>query len=218
MLNSPLYPGDTGEMPADARRVLSSLMRGPTLDGERQSKLWPVLLREEARIRSRLHDMFLSLVLDREQQIAFVQQADVAELDAPTLLRKSTLTFRETALLLHLRAELVVADAQGDRCVVEREHLIEHLRAYRSADERDEVKFDDRSDATIERMVTRHGILRKLKGSDTRLEVSQALRILFGVEEIETLTKTYASLRAGDALPVAAANENQDEIVEDTTA
>lgn len=198
MTDTLLYPGDTGSLPADTRRVLVNLLRGPMLDGMRQAKLWAVLVRDEAVIRSRLHELFLTLVLDREQQVAFVQQAEVGELDAPTLLRKSTLAFNETALLLHLRAQLAIADAQGERCVVERDDLLEHLKAYRPADETDLVRFDRQSETAIEKLA-KLGLLHRLKGNDSALEVSQALRLLFGIEEIETLTRTYAALQNGGA-------------------
>lgn len=198
MTDTTLYPGDTGTLPAETRRVLVNLMRGPMLDGLRQPKLWAVLVRDEAVIRSRLHELFLALVLDLEQQVAFVQQAEVGELDAPTLLRKSTLAFNETALLLHLRAQLAIADAQGERCVVERDDLLEHLKAYRPADESDLVRFDRQSETAIEKL-SKLGLLHRLKGNDNAMEVSQALRLLFGIEEIEALTRTYEALQNGGA-------------------
>jgi hypothetical protein len=215
MTDFELYPGDTGVLPVDTRRVLVNLLRGPTLDGTRQTQLWTILLRDETLIRSRLHDLFLALVLDRSQQVAFVQQAELAELDAPTLLRKSTLSFRETALLLHLRAELAVADAQEDRCVVDRDQVLEHLRVYQPADEADQVRFDKQSDAAIEKLI-KLSLLHRLKGSDARLEVSPALRLLFGLAEIEALTKTYEAMRSGAGLALAADDahgENQEEVL-----
>lgn len=207
-----LFPGDTGILSIDTRRVLVNLLRGPTLDGSRQTQLWTVLLRDEKLIRSRLNDMFLALVLDREQQVAFVQQAEVVELDAPTLLRKSTLSFRETALLLHLRSELVIADAQDARCVVERDDILEHLRAYRAADENDQVRFDKQSEAAIEKLV-KLSLLHRLKGNESSMEVSQALRLLFGIDEIEALTKTYIAMRTGEATLTAeqAVDANKEE-------
>lgn len=36
----------------------------------RQRRLWPVLLRDEAVLRARLHDLFLDLVVDTEHQVA----------------------------------------------------------------------------------------------------------------------------------------------------
>jgi uncharacterized protein YPO0396 len=59
------FSGDTGELPMDTRRVLVHLLLGPALDAERQTKLWPVLLRDEHALRSRLHELFLDLVIDQ---------------------------------------------------------------------------------------------------------------------------------------------------------
>jgi hypothetical protein len=213
MTDFELYQGDTGTLPVDTRRVLVNLLRGPTLDGARQTQLWAILLRDERLVRSRLHDLFLVLVLDRDQQVAFVQQAELAELDAPTLLRKSTLSFRETALLLHLRAELAVSDAQEDRCVVDRDQVLEHLRVYLPADESDQVRFDKQSDAAIEKLI-KLSLLHRLKGSDARLEVSPALRLLFSLAEIEALTKTYETMRAG-GVSAQSVDDAQEEIQEE---
>jgi len=66
-----LYAGDNGELPHDVRRVLVKLLVGPALEAQQHSKLWLVLLREEHRIRSRLSELFLELMLDRELGCSF---------------------------------------------------------------------------------------------------------------------------------------------------
>lgn len=197
MITTTLFPGDTGELSADTRRVLVNLLRGPMIDGQRQAQLWGTLLRDQDVIRSRLNDIYLTLVLDTEQLVAFTQQAEVDSGDAPTLLRKSTFTFKETALLLHLRGELAIADAQGDRCVVDREQLVEHLKAYLPTNDNDSVKYDKQSEAAIEKLV-KLSLLHKLKGSESRLEVSQAMRLMFTITEIETMTAAYEAMRTGN--------------------
>src|SRR6185437_12230318 len=114
-----LFPNDTGSLPFDARRVLCQLLAGPSVDAERHALLWPVLLREETAIRARLCELFLELVLDRDLRVAFVRQADTGELETPTLLRSSPLTFIDSVLLLTLRQRLAEAESQGQRAVVE---------------------------------------------------------------------------------------------------
>ena len=61
-----LYPGDRGELPLEARRVLVQLLAGPSLDGRRHGRLWPSLLQYRDRIESRLGDLFLELVVDTD--------------------------------------------------------------------------------------------------------------------------------------------------------
>ena len=71
-LGQGLYPGDRGELSLDTRRVLVQLLAGPSLDGRRHSKLWPFLIRDEVAIRSRLSELFLQLVIDRDLHVAFI--------------------------------------------------------------------------------------------------------------------------------------------------
>jgi hypothetical protein len=122
-----LFLGDSGELSLDARRTLVQLLAGPSLDGRRHAKLWPVLLRDEHVIRQRLADLFLELVIDRDMQVAFTRQADTGDLEVPLLLRRAQLTFIDSILLLHLRQRLTQADAQGERAVVSLDEITENL-------------------------------------------------------------------------------------------
>ncbi|MHB1805097.1 MAG: hypothetical protein ACYCO7_09110, partial [Acidithiobacillus ferrooxidans] len=38
-----LFLGDSGELALDTRRALVQLLAGPSLDGRRHQKLWPIL-------------------------------------------------------------------------------------------------------------------------------------------------------------------------------
>src|SRR5579871_1157533 len=88
-----LYNSDQGDLPLDTRRVLVQLLSGPSLDGRRHGKLWPVLLRDEAVIRRSLSNVFLDLIVDRDLEVAYTRQADIEDLDTPKLLRNVKLTF-----------------------------------------------------------------------------------------------------------------------------
>ena len=56
-----LYLDDHGTLPLETRRVLVQLLTGPSLDGRRHPKLWPVLLRDEQALRIQLSELFLDL-------------------------------------------------------------------------------------------------------------------------------------------------------------
>src|SRR5437870_7673 len=88
-----LFSGDSGELPWDTRRVLVQLLAGPSVDGRRHPKLWPVLVRDERLIRGRLSELFLDLVVDVDLKVAFTRQADAGDLEIPVLLRRAQLTF-----------------------------------------------------------------------------------------------------------------------------
>ncbi|MEO8179822.1 MAG: DUF4194 domain-containing protein [Deltaproteobacteria bacterium] len=188
-----LFAGDAGELPMDTRRVLVHLLLGPSLDAQRQTKLWPVLLRDERVLRSRLHELFLELVIDYEQRVAFTRQVVDEAADVPVLLRKAPLTFVQSALLLYLRQQLTQADARGERAVVSKQDLLEHLRVFERDKNADRAKFERQANGAVER-AAQLNLIRSLRGEEERYEVSPALKLLFPAEEVVALTLTYAQL------------------------
>lgn len=191
-----LFPGDTGELSLETRRGLVQLLLGPALDGRRQSRLWQVLLRDEAIIRRRLAELFLDLVIDRDQQVAFTRQAEVGELDAPILLRRSPLTFIDSVLLLFLRQKLTQADVRGERAAVDTGEIQEHLVLFERAANTDHAGFGKKVQASIEKM-KKNSILQKIRGGEDRYEISPTLKLLFSAEEILALARQYQALAAG---------------------
>jgi len=201
-----LYPGDCGELPLEARRVLVQLLSGPSLDGRRHSRLWPALLRYQDPVRSRLADLFLELVLDPDAQVAFVRQADTGELDSPILLRRTRLTFLESVLLLYLRQLLADAEVRGERAVVSASEMREQMKLYEQSLNTDRAGFEKRIAAAIEK-VKKNSLISAIRGSEDRFEVSPTLKLLFSAEQIVELTRVYAAER----LEPAAAEEEEDE-------
>jgi hypothetical protein len=192
-----LFDGDSGSLPLDARRALCQLLAGPSLDAGRHSPLWTALLRHETALRSRLCELFLELVIDREGGVAFTRQFDTGELDTPVLLRSSPLTFIDSVLLLHLRQQLAEAEARGQRAVVEDAALVDALSVYEKSVSTDRAGFAKRVAAAIGKMKDNH-VLDKLRGSDDRYEVSPALKLLFSAEDVQALALAYRELREAD--------------------
>lgn len=195
---SALFATDTGELPLDTRRALVQLLSGPSLDGRRHQKLWPVLLRDEAVIRRRLSELFLDLVIDRDMQVAFTSQVDAGDLDVPILLRRAQLTFIDSVLLLFLRQRLTQADTHGERAAISHDDIVENLLPYERAASTDRAGFTKRIHASVEK-VKKHNIVQKIRGSDDRYEISPTLKLLFSAEEILALTAQYERMAAGDA-------------------
>ena len=196
-----LYQGDSGDLALDARRVLVQLLAGPALDGRRHSRLWPILIRDEAAIRSRLSELFLQLVIDRDVQVAFTRQADTGDLEVPRLLRRANLTLLDSILLLHLRQRLTQAETHGERAVVSSDEIVEFLGVYEQAGNTDRALFEKRLHASIEK-IKKHSILRKIRASDNRFEISPTLKLLFSAEEIQALTRIYRDRQAPSAASV----------------
>jgi len=191
-----LFAGDTSDLAADTRRVLVQLLIGPSLDGQRHTQLWPVLIRDEKIIRQRLADLFLELVIDYDQRVAFPSQADTGEMKVPLLLRRARLTFVDSVLLLYLRLRLTQAQAHGERAVVSRDEIIEHLSLFERAGNTDKAGFAKRVNASVEKFKDR-SILQKIRSSDERYEVSPTLKLLFSADEILELTSLYRSMAEG---------------------
>ena len=207
-----LFVNDTGELPLDTRRVLVQLLSGPSLEGRRHPRLWPVLLRDEQVIRRRLAELFLELVLDHDLQVAFTSQVAAEELDVPILLRRAQLTFIDSVLLLFLRQRLTQADSHGERAVIARDEITENLMPYERAASTDRAGFSKRVNASIEKL-KKHNILQKLRASDDRFEIAPTLKLLFSAEEIIALTALYDRMAAGE-LPTLARqplDEEEDE-------
>lgn len=208
------FAGDTGVLSVDTRRVLVQLLLGPSVDARRQSKLWPVLLRDEAIVRSRLHDLFLELVMDHEQRVAFTRQVVSNELDVPILLRKASLTFIESALLLYLRQRLTQADAQGERAAISVAEMSEHLAVFERNDNSNHAAFERKIVNAIDK-AKKLSLLQKIRGGEERYEVAPTLKLLFSAEEIQTLTKNYMAMASAGAV---AGDDDEDPADETPTA
>lgn len=205
-----LFAGDSGELEQETRRVLVQLLAGPSLDGRRHPKLWPVLVRDEALIRRRLSELFLDLVIDADLQVAFTRQADAGDLETPVLLRRAQLTFLDSIMLLHLRQRLTQADAQGERAVISVDEIVEHMSVYERSANTDRAGFNKRVQASIEKIKT-HSILQKIRSSEDRFEISPTLKLLFSAEAVQALTRTYQRMAAGEAVTSAPISDPDDE-------
>ena len=205
-----LFAGDSGELEQETRRVLVQLLAGPSLDGRRHPKLWPVLVRDEALIRRRLSELFLDLVMDADLLVAFTRQADAGDLETPVLLRRAQLTFLDSIMLLYLRQRLTQADAQGERAVISVDEIVEHMSVYERSTNTDRAGFNKRIQASIEKIKT-HSILQKIRSSEDRYEISPTLKLLFSAEAIQALTRTYQRMAAGEAVAPAPIPDTDDE-------
>jgi len=211
-----LYQGDYGQLPLETRRTLVQLLLEPALDARRHSRLWSVLVRDEAVLRSRLADLFLELVMDLDQKVAFTRQADVGELEAPVILRRAPLTFVDSVVLLFLRQRLTQADVRGERAVVETFEILEQLTPYERAADTDHAGFQKRVRSSVEKMKD-HSLLQKIRGSEDRYEISPTLKLIFSAEQIAMLTDQYRVLAEATGKQIVAAPEGADEMEEPGT-
>lgn len=187
-----LYPGDAGTFDRATRVALVKLLRGPYLDGAADPESWSALRRADPEVRRWLAEVFLTLVVDDSERIAFTQQAQESADPYPKLLRHISLSLVDSALLLYLRQELAGAAGRGQRAVVGLDEITAQLLPYRSARTTDHSVHAKRIDAAVKRMRD-NGILRTTPIED-RWEVSPVLKILFPPDRIVGLLTAYEAL------------------------
>lgn len=180
-----LWPTDTGTLPDRTRRVLLRLVRGPYLSGAREAQLWSVLLSDQDVIRSRLADLFLELVLDTENEFAFVRNAPAE--GTPRAVRSESLTFLDTAMLLVLRQALLSEEGRG-RVIVGQAEVFEQLAVFRTAD-RDEKDFASRVSSSWHKMQNKLRVLHPV-GED-RAEISPVMRLLVDADQARAISAEY---------------------------
>lgn len=188
-----LWSGDTGTLVEPSRRALLELLKGPYLSGRQQPRLWAALVADERSIRSRLHELFLDLVIDPVDEFAFTRKARTAELDAPSALRTERLTFIDTAMLLVLRQLLLAAPGE-QRVIVGQDEVYERLAVYRVGDE---AVFLRNLNSAWSRMLKRFRVIHAVDGD--RAEISPMVKFLIDEDRARSLTSLYGRIAADDA-------------------
>lgn len=183
-----LWTGDTGTLHELSRRALLELLKGPYLSGVHQSKLWSALIADEPAIRSRLHDLFLDLVIDRVDEFAFTRKVRTHEVEVPSALRSERLTFIDTAMLIVLR-QLVLASPADQRVIVGQDDVFEQLAVYRDGDE---TVFLRSLNAAWGRMADRFRVIHSV--GDGRAEISPMVKFLIDEDRVRALTEIYRHL------------------------
>ncbi|MDI9935707.1 MULTISPECIES: DUF4194 domain-containing protein [Rhodococcus] len=175
------YPGDTGELDLETRRAFVQLLKGPLVTAAKHPEVWRAVIRDERLLRSRLADVFLDLVIDDENELAFTRPAETGNANTPTVLRTERLTFMDTVMLLALRQRLLRAQP-GERVMVDLDELREQLELYRTAGDTDPAGYAKRINASWKKL-DKYSLLTKTS-TDDRMEISPVLRQLFDAEQV----------------------------------
>lgn len=193
-----LWAGDTGVLGMESRRAILDLIKGPYLSGRANPGLWSALLADEAAVRSRLHELFLDLVVDRVGEFAFVRNVDAGDLATPRTVRTESLTFLDTAMLLTLRQMLLHRDGEG-RVIVGQDEVFEQLRVYRPADH-DEKLFRSRLNSSWMNMKNKLRVIHQTGTADggERAEISPVLRLIVDAEQVRQIEAEYRRIAGSE--------------------
>ncbi|GAB4005990.1 DUF4194 domain-containing protein [Nocardioides ultimimeridianus] len=186
-----LWSEDLGTLAEQSRRALLEIVRGPYLSGQRRPVLWAALIADEHAIRSRLHDLFLDLVIDRVDEFAFARKVRTTEIDAPSPMRTESLNFLDTAMLLVLR-QLLLASPGESRVIVGQDEVYERLMVYRTGDEK---TFRGNLNGAWGRMANRFRVIHVVE--EDRAEISPVLKFILDHDRVRALTEHFQNIAAG---------------------
>ena len=193
-----LFSADHGRLPFGVRTALVRLLRGPYLS--RSSASWEAMITYEKAIRSWFGEIFLELVVNHDEGVAFTRQLKPEDLPgkAPVLLRPVRLAYFEAVLLLVLRERLNVSESLGERAVVglTREEIRENLQIHGKKDETNLAGLDSRINAAIRRFEQDYKLLRKLPGGDSRYEISPVIKLIVTPDLVRDLAEELSSIRS----------------------
>ena len=192
-------------MPHVARRVLVYLMRQGVILAAENLKLFDLLCRYEAEIRRHLAEVYIQLVLDAKQGVAYIinlksiqdeQEDENQHLDDfPVLIRKRTLTVYDTLILLVLRKYYQERETAGEhKIIIDIERIQSSLMPFiplTNHDSKDRKKLN----AALEKFIEKK-VLTGLRGEEGRYEITPIIRYVVNAEFLQSLLSEYQQLAA----------------------
>lgn len=202
-----LFAGDTGTLDADVRRVLVRLLQRRFLLADRHRAQWRTLLENQQVVESRLHDLFVHLVVDHERGIAYKRQVRSAELDVPVLLRDEPYTRAETLVLVHLRTVFQRERGAGETSArVDVEELEATALTYFDPDDTNVATHQREIRTAVARLV-KDGVIDE--ESEGRYRVTSLVEVVLSNERLAEL-RTWLRTRDEDAADGAAGADEDD--------
>lgn len=191
----------TAEEQAIAAAIIE-LMRG-VVYREHSEETWAVLSRHGGPVRDHFEAIGVDVVVDDTEGYAYLRTAeeDADEEPLPRLVRRRTLTYNVSLLLVLLRKRLVEFETSGTegKLVLSRDSIVEMLRVF-LADTTNEARVIDRVDSTL-KQVAELGFLRQLRGQPDSWEVRRILKAYVDAQTLSDyagkLTEYAAATGAG---------------------
>ncbi|MGW4215116.1 DUF4194 domain-containing protein [Lentzea sp. NPDC004789] len=180
-----LFAGDAGTLDADVRRVLVQLLRRKFLLAEKNSTQWRTLLENQQIIESRMHDLFIRLVVDHDRGVAYKQQVRSAELDVPILLKDDPYNRAETLVLVHLRTVFQRERGTGETSArVDIEELEQTVLTYFDPNDHNLARGQQEVRKAVERLVT-EGLL--TEESAGRYRITPMVEVVLSTAKLSEL-------------------------------
>ncbi|SDS73562.1 DUF4194 domain-containing protein [Corynebacterium timonense] len=190
-MDNKLHETDTGTLTGLQRRALAELIRGPYVSSIKAPEVFQTVSGSRELLAQQLDNLFLTLIVDDNAGVAYTKAWDVEVPDKRALLRKQSLTFMDTVVILHLRRELVTTNP-NERTIVDEGEVFEATLPYQGHGGTDKTNQRKRFTASWNKMKSYSIIVST--PTEGRFEVSPVLRIIFSGEEIAAVTESFRAL------------------------
>ncbi|WP_201611667.1 DUF4194 domain-containing protein [Psychrobacter submarinus] len=212
-------------MPGDASRVLVHIMRHGVIFHAQKPNLYHSLCRYQSMIQRHLSEVYLTLVLDERQGIAFIARSDSetsgssqdsfdsASTSGPkdlladelidstddhthSLISKRTLTLYDTLILLMLRKYYQERETSGEqKIIIDIERLSSLLTPFLPLTDHTSRDLKKLS-ARLKELSRRH-LLSSIRGNDDRYEITPLIRYVVSADFLESMLGEYLRLAQG---------------------
>ncbi|WP_280437021.1 DUF4194 domain-containing protein [Nocardia carnea] len=182
-----LFAGDRGTLDAEVRRVLVRLLQRRFLSADKHPAQWRTLLENQQLVESRLHDLFVRLVVDHERGIAYKQQVRSAELDVPILLRDDPYNRAETLVLVHLRTVFQQERVAGEVSArVDIEELEQTVLTYFDPDDTNMARGQQEIRSAVTRLA-KEGLMEE--ETTGRYRITPLVEVVMSTEKLSELSR-----------------------------
>jgi hypothetical protein len=181
---------------SDEHAVASAIIRlmHGVIYRESDEDTWLTLERSGAGVRGHFATIGVDVVVDQDEGYAFLRSRPEVDGEEalPRLVRRRTLTYPVSLLLVLLRKRLVEFETSGGegRLVLTTEQIVEMLRLFQ-AESTNDARIVDNVESTIKK-TAELGFLRQLRGQVDHWEVR---RVLKAYVDAETLSDFAGKLR-----------------------
>ncbi|WP_280423731.1 DUF4194 domain-containing protein [Nocardia carnea] len=182
-----LFAGDRGTLDAEVRRVLVRLLQRRFLSADKHPAQWRTLLENQQLVESRLHDLFVRLVVDHDRGIAYKQQVRSAELDVPILLRDDPYNRAETLVLVHLRTVFQQERVAGEVSArVDIEELEQTVLTYFDPDDTNMARGQQEIRSAVTRLA-KEGLMEE--ETTGRYRITPLVEVVMSTEKLSELSR-----------------------------
>ncbi|RMI28465.1 DUF4194 domain-containing protein [Nocardia stercoris] len=196
-----LFAGDAGTLAVDVRRVLVRMLQRRYLLAEKSPGLWRTLLDNQQLVESRMHDMFVRLVIDHDRGVAYKEQVRSVELDVPILLKDEPYSRAETLVLVYLRTIFQQEQVAGEMSArVDIEDLEQTVLTYYDPDDTNLARGQQEIRGAVARLA-REGLIEEETAG--RYRITPLVEIVLSAEKLNEIKSWLHARNEGSAVAVA---------------